>query len=67
MGHLNFGSAFTAIQVCLHLEDNLLRKMPHKPTFFYISTGKRRCCLLNVMVQFVSFSPDKIWQAGDLT
>ena len=34
---------------------------------FFISTDKRRCCLLNVMVQFGSFSPDKIWQADDLT
>ena len=34
---------------------------------FLAATGKWRCCLLNVMVQFVSFSPDKIWQVDDLT
>ena len=44
----------------------LLRKMLHKPTFL-AATGKGRCCLLNVMVQFGSFSPDKIWQTDDLT
>ena len=26
----------------------------------FTSTGKRRCCSLNVMVQFVPLSPDKI-------
>ena len=31
------------------------------------ATGKEGYCLLNVMVQFGSFSPDEIWQVGDLT
>ena len=44
----------------------LLRKMLHKPTFL-AATGKGRCCLLNVMVQFGSFSPDKMMQTDDLT
>ena len=48
------------------LENILLRKMPHKTTFL-AATGKMRYCLLNVMAQFGSFSPDKIWQVDDLT
>ena len=40
--------------------------MLHKPIFL-AATGKGRCCLFNGMVQFGSFSLDKIWQADDLT
>ena len=67
MGHLNFCLAVTAILVMFTFGGHFVQKNAAQAHIFVTSNGKRRFCLLKVMVQFGSLSPDKILQAGDLT
>ena len=54
MSHKNFGSAFTAIQVSLHLEDTLLRKKClTSPHFLFLLVREGVVCS---MLWFISLA-----------